>query len=90
MTHELKTWPEYFWAIRSGLKRFEVRKNDRGFAVMDKLLLREYDPRSEKYTGMEIEVVVLYKLDGYQFGIEPGYCVLSIDITGGNAIPMNG
>jgi len=27
MEHELKTWPEFFRAIESGHKTFEVRKN---------------------------------------------------------------
>ena len=35
MVHELKCWPEYFEAVISGAKTFEVRKNDRDFAVRD-------------------------------------------------------
>jgi hypothetical protein len=41
-THELKTWPGPFAAVLSGEKTHEVRKNDRGYAVGDRLLLREY------------------------------------------------
>lgn len=42
--HELKTWPDSFEAIVRGEKRHEVRKNDRGFAVGDELVLREFVP----------------------------------------------
>lgn len=43
VVHELKTAPGPFRDVRVGLKTYEVRKNDRGFAVGDFLLLREYD-----------------------------------------------
>ncbi len=44
-THDLKCWPEYFEAIRSGTKTFEVRLNDRGFLAGDVLHLHEWDPQ---------------------------------------------
>jgi hypothetical protein len=40
MRHELKTWPGPFQAIVDGSKRFELHKDDRGFAVGDTLWLR--------------------------------------------------
>ena len=39
MLHVLKTVQPYFEALWSGEKRFEVRKNDRGFEVGDSLCL---------------------------------------------------
>ena len=35
---------------------------------------------NELYTMGEIEAEVIYKLDGGQFGIEKGYCVMGIKI----------
>ena len=83
MQHDLKVWPEYFRALAHG-KRFEVRKNDRNFQVGDELLLREYAPGPDEYTGQTLTVTVNYILSGddpmgYAFGIRPGFCVLSIN-----------
>jgi len=49
--HELKTWPESFQPIIKNKKNFEVRVNDRNYQVGDKLLLLEYDPVKQQYTG---------------------------------------
>lgn len=86
-THDLKTWPSYFEAIRRGDKRFEIRKNDRDFAIGDVLNLREYDPGKEvtiddwRYTGRSLLCEVRHVIYGGQFGIEPGHCVMSIHVT---------
>lgn len=77
VTHELKTWPEYFEEIFSGLKSFEVRENDRQFRVGDILHLREW--YNGYYTGRECKREIIYLLTGTQFiGIKEGYCVMSI------------
>jgi ASC-1-like (ASCH) protein len=60
MKHELKTWPIYFQAVWRGDKTFEVRKNDRGLDHGDTLILREWDPYSQTYSGRAIEATVTY------------------------------
>lgn len=79
--HELKTWPEYFRATLSGLKKFEIRKNDRKFKVGDTLILFEFDPkeRKRKYTGRHIRCKIIYLLDDPKF-IKEGFIVMSIEI----------
>lgn len=42
MTHHLKILPEYFEEILAGKKPFEIRFNDRGFKVGDRVELKEY------------------------------------------------
>ena len=75
---ELKTWPPYFEAVDKGIKPFEVRKDDRGFAVGDVLWLREYDPATGAYTGRECYRKVTYVLRGYAPAVAEGYAVLGL------------
>ena len=65
MTHELKTWPNFFKAIEEGSKNFEVRFDDRGFAVGDTLILKEFDPAAAigfRETGRKLGRRVTYIL----------------------------
>jgi hypothetical protein len=82
-THKIKILPVYFDAVISGIKPFEVRKDDRGYAVGDTLLLREWKrgpfPSFEgDYTGRECERVVTYILSGAEFGLHPNIVVMGI------------
>lgn len=80
-THDLKCWPSYFDVILSGVKPFEIRSEaDRQFAVGDVLLLREWDPASDMYTGRTCGRRITYILRGFP-GIEPGYAVLGFPNT---------
>jgi hypothetical protein len=76
-THRLKTWPQYFEALTTGLKSFEVRNNDRGFTVGDWLILEEYDPISKTYSGRQVTRTVDYILNS-GFGLSEGHCVMAI------------
>lgn len=82
-THDLKVWPSFFTALLDGTKTFEVRRNDRDFAVGDVLVLEEWDPTPSMYvarghTGKRTKRVVTYVLRGGEFGIEAGFCVLGL------------
>ena len=85
-THELKTWPGPFEAMWQEQKRFELRPDDRGFQVGDRLWLREWNPDTGEYTGRELrDVVVKFVLRGKtaeRFGLRSGYCVMSTHIYG--------
>ncbi len=89
-THDLKIWPQWYDAVADATKTFEVRKDDRGFEVGDKLLLREFRPAVGTYTGrtVEREIVYILRTHGWRArsaeniealdGLQPGYCVLGI------------
>lgn len=74
--HRLKTLPEYFQALLSGDKTFEVRRNDRNFKVGDRLQLQEYDADTGEYTGMEITRLVTYVLANEY--APPGHVIMGL------------
>lgn len=84
--HELKSWPDYFAPLKSKVKTFELRKNDRDFKVNDILIIKEFNDRTGQYTGEEIARRVVFILDGIgQGGIAPlvglhrGYVILGLE-----------
>jgi len=78
MKHKLKTVQPFFSEVLSGVKTFEVRKNDRDFRTGDILQLAEWDDRGE-FTGRCLYVRVKYILNGGQYGIESGTVVMAIE-----------
>jgi hypothetical protein len=77
-THELKTVQPHFAHVQSSAKRAEIRRDDRGFAVGDVLVLREYDPATDALTGRYVEVRVTHVLRGFE-GLAEGWVSLSIE-----------
>ena len=61
--HQLKIWPDYFYAVQAGTKTFELRKNDRAFKVGDILVLEEYRPGVGEYTGRVIRKRISYIME---------------------------
>lgn len=77
-THVIKCWPQYFGPIRRNEKKFDVRRDDRGYQKGDTVHLREWAPYGGggSFTGNDEFRKIKYILTGGQFGIEPGYVVL--------------
>lgn len=78
--HDLKCWPDPFQAVWDGLKTYEIRVNDRDYGVGDELTLREWDPKTETYTGREVSAYVTYMTRGGEWGLPVDLCVLAIDV----------
>lgn len=91
--HDVKCWPSFFRAIESGHKTFEVRYNDRDYAVGDVLVLRAWSPEHRCYSdrdgivamfgGADVEPAVVrrqitYVMPGGRFGLDPAWCVLGL------------
>lgn len=75
-THQIKCHPEPFEMTLLNDKKAEFRVDDgRDYRVGDRLLLCEWSPETEDYTGRNIERFVTHIQTGY--GIPPGYVVMS-------------
>lgn len=76
MTHRLKLSDKYYGAVLSGQKPFELRLNDRRYAVGDMLILQEVDSDGQ-YTGRIIQARVSYVLQDERY-LQPGYVALGL------------
>lgn len=77
ITHELKIYPEFFSAVCTGVKRAELRKNDRDYRVGDTLHLLETPRGSCHRTGEFINATITHIADVGEW--MPGYVLLSIE-----------
>lgn len=66
MVHDLKILPSFYEDVIQHRKTFEVRKNDRPYAVGDFLILREYTP-NKGYSGRAVQVPVIYMLNDLRY-----------------------
>lgn len=78
MTHDLKILPHFFQAVLDERKTFEVRKDDRPFAVGDFVNLHEYDPHYPRgYTGRVWFGVIMYVLNDIRY-CKRGFVIFGI------------
>jgi hypothetical protein len=74
--HEIKIAPEYYEAIKSGRKNFELRKNDRDYKVGDILILSEFGGEQSESKEPLVRIVEYVLKDCEQYGLKEGYCIL--------------
>lgn len=67
--HELKIWPTPFAQVLAGKKVHEVRVFDRDYCEGDHVILREYNPQSESYTGRSVRALVGYVSEPGSWGL---------------------
>lgn len=75
--HNLKITPEYFEKVIEGVKKFEIRYNDRNYKLEDILTLEEYDKGG--YTGRYINTEVIYILEDKNY-MKNNYVALGIKL----------
>lgn len=91
--HELKTDPGVFEDVIKGRKPFEIRKDDRGYAVGDLLKLRKTKHTGAEmsegapleYVGPPLYVYVTYILRGPIYGLADGWVIMGIKLRDGCA-----
>jgi len=72
--HYLNIETEYFQAVECGIKKFEIRKNDRNFKTHDMVHLKETVngvTTGRKLPPLEIQ----YVFTGGKYGLNPDYCI---------------
>ncbi|CAM2804401.1 DUF3850 domain-containing protein [Vibrio diazotrophicus] len=89
VNHQLKIKSEHLEAIISGVKTFEIRKNDRDFKVGDRVTLIEEE--GNRYLTIQINYITSYaQQDGYivfSFGWISGGKLLGEEKNG--VLPMS-
>lgn len=75
MLHYLKILPEYYEAVATGKKSFEIRKNDRNYQVGDTLVIQEYFPDTDKFSGRSVLREITYITEYAQ---KENYVVMAI------------
>jgi hypothetical protein len=91
--HDLKTDPDVFKDMWNDKKNFEIRLDDRGFCVQDRLKLRETVHTGKEmeagqpliYTGYSILCEVIYILNGPIYGLAPRWVIMSVRIMQKNS-----
>ena len=85
--HEVKCWREYFTAIADGSKPFDLRRNDRDYAVGDKMRFLEWDDCKGAFTGRKVTRRITYMLEGVGVdalpplhGLARGYAILGLGV----------
>lgn len=77
--HIVKSETDYFSQLWRGQRAFEVRRNDRGYAVGDIIVFQEYDRVNGAYSDREERRRISFILPAdTRLGLMPGYCVLGL------------
>lgn len=83
--HRVKSWSMFFTDILAGTRTSDIRLNDRRYAVGDIMVLNEWDPVKDKYTGRVHRVEITYLQQNKSNpcaishdALKDGYVVLSI------------
>lgn len=76
--HHLKVWPRYYDALADGSKRYEVRLNDRGFAVGHLLVFHKWDPDVGTYLDGPLLYAKVMGIAEDVPGLMEGYVIMDI------------
>lgn len=78
--HKIKIWPDPFDAVVRENKWHEIRKADRDYRVFDYLLLCEFNPLTDEFTGRyEVrQITHITKAEDVPRGLVDGFVALSI------------
>lgn len=76
--HHLKVWPHFYDGLLDGSKTYEVRRNDRGFAVDDILVFHDWNQDTSTYTTRSLLYAKVLSILEDAPGLIDGYVILSL------------
>lgn len=74
---EVKCVEPFFGKLKCGNKTFEARLNDREYEEGDTIVCNQFDPE-RGFTGERYVFTAGFILYGPAYGIQEGYCVISV------------
>lgn len=77
--HELKIKEKFFYDVRDGYKKAELRKDDRDYKVGD--LIHFVDIHEKEFDVFEDNLYVITHIlsNAKEYGLQDGYVILSIE-----------
>lgn len=78
--HSILILQKYFEEILTGVKTFELRKNDRDYKVGDTILLNEFDGKNLTHRLCSVQITYVLK-DVPMYGLMDGYAILGIRLS---------
>lgn len=76
--HELKSHKFFFKYFLTDIKCYEIRKKDRDYQIGDVLILKEYDPEKNDYTGRMCTREIVYIITGQEHSIGEGLIMMTL------------
>ena len=83
MVHALKCEERFYDMTIKNEKNYEIRFNDRNFAVGDTIVLSEWNSEKKEYTGRSriCRIKSIVSADDFPQGLKEGYVILGIGFT---------
>lgn len=76
--HHLKVWPWFYNGLADGSKTYEIRQNDRGFAVDDILVFHDWDPDTSTYIDRPLLYAKVLSILEDAPGLMEGYVIMTL------------
>ena len=76
--HEIEINIEFWETLKAGIKKAEIRRNDRDYKIGDTLEIYPCDDSGERIGGNFVVRTITHIVHGGRYGIETGYCLLSM------------
>ena len=81
ITEYIQTQPRDFIDITRGIKRIEIRRNDKDFQVGDCLYFREFEDGKSMGNFATTKVTYIIRHEDFPEALKPGYCAMGFSVV---------